>query len=133
MQAWLKLWWMGRCYLVELSGQDTEEHSGTLLKMSIPVLSFACKSLLCVLFLSCSEPVMSQTMERTKPMRRKESRENAFLDSDHLEGGKVFPTSCDISLQNRAQTGFLSFLGLIDCCALSPEIKGTEEVSQLCY
>lgn len=61
---------------------------------------------------------MSQTMERAKPMRRKESKENAFLDSDHLEGGKVFLTSCDTSLQNRGQTSFLSFLGLIDCCAL---------------
>lgn len=112
-----------RCYLVELSGQGTEEHSGTSLKMNIPFLTFACGPLLCVLFLSCSEPVTSQTLEKGKLMRGKESGEKAFLDSDHLEGGKKFLTSCKTSLQNKGQTRFLSFLGLIDYCALRARDK----------
>lgn len=36
---------------------------------------------------------------------------------------KEFLTSCDTSLQNRGQTSFLSFLGLIDCCALRARDK----------
>lgn len=91
--------------------------------MNIPVLAFACGPLLCVLFLSCSEPVTSQTLERAKPMRGKESGEKTFLDSDHLEGGKGFLTSCHTSLQNKGQTRFLSFPGLIDYCALRARDK----------
>lgn len=65
----------------------------------------------------------SQTLERAKPMRGKESGEKTFLDSDHLEGGKGFLTSCHTSSQNKGQTRFLSFLGLIDYCALRARDK----------
>lgn len=36
---------------------------------------------------------------------------------------KGFLTSCDTSWQNRRQTSFLSFLGLIDCCTLRARDK----------